>query len=58
MIYASENGIIFHNFLTDDVIVVGRTPKDQLRPPSKIPREGVEEEELQKDKGTIYLQNY
>jgi len=60
MIYASEEGITFHNFLTDDLIIVGRTPKDQLKPPTNVPKdkEGVEETDPEKDKGKIYLQNY
>src|SRR6218665_1547636 len=30
-IYSSPEGIIFYNYLTDDVIVLGKTPEDQIK---------------------------
>lgn len=58
MIYATEEGLTFHNYITDDVIVVGRAPKDQLKPPVQAPKGIRTEPKVKKDKGKIYLQNY
>jgi len=59
-VYSSSEGIILHNFITDDVIVLGKTPADQIKnltEKNKYKAKPATEDSEPKS-GNIYLQNY
>ncbi len=59
-VYSSSEGIVLHNFITDDVIVLGKTPADQVKTLTNQQKyqskPGMEDKDPKS--GNIYLQKY